>query len=250
MIAITIISKKGGTDMQPSTDYTGKYFSILGDSISTLDGYNPPEYAVFYDWAHKCQAGVFSPADTWWGQVIDALGGRLLVNNAFSGSMVARHPDCEIPSYGCSDQRTAGLGIGGIAPDVVMILLGLNDFGGGIPVDPTGAFQGIGSFSIAYATMLDKIRVNYPEAEIWCLTLPWSCWKQEPNFILPVCRAGGHIRQYCQSIQKCGQQAGCKVLDIFCPQEPYDTIDGYHPTAEGMQTIASAVLQALKKNSF
>lgn len=30
--------------------YKFKKFSILGDSLSTLAGYNPPGYEVFYTW--------------------------------------------------------------------------------------------------------------------------------------------------------------------------------------------------------
>ena len=66
-----------------------RLFSVLGDSISTLAGYNPEGFAVFYDEAHKAQAGIGSPADTWWGRVIDRFGGTLLKNGSWSGSMVA-----------------------------------------------------------------------------------------------------------------------------------------------------------------
>lgn len=55
--------------------YKGKYFSILGDSISTLQGYSEPEYAVFYDTTRKLESGVLTSLDTWWGQVIEQLGG-------------------------------------------------------------------------------------------------------------------------------------------------------------------------------
>lgn len=226
--------------------YENKYFSILGDSISTLAGYNPPEYAVFYDWENKRLAGIFAPEDTWWGKVINTLGGKLLINNAYSGSMVCKHPSCQIQSYGCSDARTEGLGIGSLAPDVVMILLGLNDFGCGMSLTPTGEENGLSVFSVAYETMLAKIKKNYPHAEIWCLTLPLSHWRQNPDFEVPVYRAGGHIRDYCQAIRRCAEQAGCKVVDIFDPHKPYDTIDGYHPTADGMQTLADAVLRRIE----
>lgn len=224
-------------------NYQNKYFSILGDSISTLAGYNPPECAVFYDWEHKLLAGIYAPEDTWWGKVIDALGGRLLVNNAYSGSTVCKHPDCEIESYGCSDARTGGLGIGELAPDVVMILLGLNDFGCGMPVDGE---NGLSVFSVAYETMLAKIQKNYPQAEVWCLTLPRSHWSRNPYFEIPAYRSGGHISDYCRAIRVCAEKAGCKVVDIYRPSEPYDTIDGYHPTANGMQTIADAVLREIE----
>lgn len=227
--------------------YENKYFSILGDSISTLAGYNPPECAVFYDWSHKYQAGIYTPEDTWWGSVIRALGGQLLVNNAYSGSLVCKHPDCEIESYGCSDVRTGGLGIGAQAPDVVMILLGLNDFGCGMPVWPNDETKDCSVFSVAYESMLQKIKRCYPGAEIWCLTLPRSCWSKNPDFVPPVIRSGGHISDYCKAIRDCAEKSGCRLVDIFCPETPYDTMDGYHPTAEGMQTIAAAVLREISK---
>lgn len=227
--------------------YKGKYFSILGDSISTLEGYNPPDYAVFYDWINKCRADVLAPCDTWWGQVIDALGGELLVNNAFSGSQVCNHPSCEIPSYGCSDARTGGLGTKERDPDVIMILVGLNDWGRGMRLTPSDGREGEFVFSVAYGIMLEKIRRNYPDAEIWCLTLPWSCWTANPDFAPPSVRLGQHIREYCDTIRACGERAGCRVIEIYHPDQPYDTIDGYHPNADGMRTLSAAVLKGLER---
>lgn len=229
------------------TNYQNKYFSILGDSISTLAGFNPPENAVFYDWANKNQAGIYAPEDTWWGAVIAALGGRLLVNESWSGSLVCKHPDCEIQSYGCSDSRTSGLHLGSQHPDVVMILLGLNDFGWAMRPTPAAGECGLEVFSVAYETMLRRVRASYPQAEIWCLTLPVGCWKGEPDRIPPMVRGGWHLADYCQVIRDCAAGNACKRLDIFCPKQPYDTLDGYHPTASGMQTIASAVLEELRK---
>lgn len=225
--------------------YKGKYFSVLGDSISTLAGYNPPENEVFYDWKNKMLFDVYTPSDTWWGQVIEALGGELLVNDAWSGSMVCKHPDCEIESYGCSDTRTGRLGIGEQKPDVVMILLGLNDFGCGMQLRPKEGEEDLRFFSVAYETMLRKLRKNYPQAEIWCMTLPYSRWSKNPDFVAPAIRSGGHIRDYGRVICDCAQKVGCKVMDIFRPDAPYDTQDGYHPTGRGMQTIARAVLEQI-----
>lgn len=225
--------------------YEGKYFSILGDSISTLAGYNPPQNAVFYDWENKYLAGIFAPEDTWWGKIIQILGGKLLMNESYSGSLVCKHPSCEVESYGCSDARTSNLGIGATTPDVIMVLLGLNDFGCGMRLLPKTDQRKLSVFSTAYATMLEKLQKNYPQAEIWCLTLPRSHWSRHPEIEIPACRFGGHISEYCRVIQTCAQQAGCRVVDIYCPSEPYDTIDGYHPTSVGMQTIAEAVMRSL-----
>lgn len=232
--------------MNVKSKYVGKFFSVLGDSISTLSGSNPPEYAVFYDWERGNLSGVFTPADTWWGQVIGALGGRLLVNNSYSGSMVCKHPLCEIESYGCSDARTGFLGVGDRSPDVVMILLGLNDWGNGMRIASVDGETGLDLFSVAYKTMLAKIKRNYPYAEIWCLTLPRSQWSRSKEYAAPLYHAGIHIDEYCEAIRACGKAAGCTVVDIACPDDPYDTIDGYHPTAVGMQTIATAVLRGIE----
>ena len=226
--------------------YKNKYFSILGDSISTLAGYNPPENAVFYDWENKRLAGIYAPEDTWWGKVIDRLGGRLLMNESWSGSLVCKHPDCEIQSDGCSDSRTGGLGIGTTAPDVVMILMGLNDFGWAMPPVSAGAVEDLAVFSVAYETMLHKIKTNYPNAEIWCLTLPVGGMQSNPDYVPVLTRGGWHLQEYCRVIRSCAATAGCRLLDIFNPDRPYDTMDGYHPTAEGMQTLADAVLEQLR----
>lgn len=48
--------------------YKNKLFSILGDSISTLDGYNPREYEVFYKFENCYKANIYVPQDTWWGE--------------------------------------------------------------------------------------------------------------------------------------------------------------------------------------
>lgn len=229
------------------TIYQDKYFSILGDSISTLAGYNPPDNAVYYDWANKRLADIYAPSDTWWGAVIEALGGRLLVNEAWSGSLVCKHQDCQIESFGCSDSRTGNLGIGDVKPDVVMILMGLNDFGWAMPPRPLAGEQGLDVFSVAYDRMLRKIRANYPDAEIWCLTLPVGCQDADPERTPPMVRGGWHLKDYNRVIAECAAGNGCKLLDIFRPLQPYDSLDGYHPTAAGMQAIASNALAELRK---
>lgn len=232
-----------------NSKYMNQYFSVLGDSVSTFAGYNPPECAVFYDWENRYRSGVLTPEDTWWGQVIHALGGRLLVNNSWSGSTVCKHPQYEIESYGCSDARAGGLGIGDQAPDVVMILLGFNDFGCGMRPTPAEGEDDLAVFSVAYAAMLEKISHNCPGAEIWCLTLPRSYCSRHLDFEAPFYRGGWHMADYCKAIRACADRAGCILVELYDPDEPYDTIDGYHPNADGMRTIASAVLREIGKGA-
>ena len=139
--------------------YQNPYVSILGDSISTLSGVSRPDDAAFYDGMRKFEADVFAPEDTWWGQVIEALGGRLLVNNSFSGSMVCRHRSCDFPSYGCSDERTGDLEQEGILPDLIFFFMGFNDWGCGAKPMPENAAEedDCSIFSVAYGEALKKL---------------------------------------------------------------------------------------------
>lgn len=151
-----------------------KRFSVLGDSLSTFEGYSEPAYAVFYDTARKLASGVITYADTWWGRVIDALGGELLVNNSFAGSTVCKRPDYEIPSYACSDERTSALAKDGVLPDVVFVYVGTNDWGRGFRVrkDENEWEEDECVFSTAYDRMLKKLRKNYLMRRSIALRLP------------------------------------------------------------------------------
>lgn len=233
--------------MNAQDKYRNKLFSVLGDSISTLDGYSLPADAAFYTGMQKFRADVFTPQDTWWGQVIARLGGALLVNHSISGSMVSRHHSCTVPSYGCSDARVAALGGEGESPDVIMIFMGINDWGCGVAPTPDDTANGGDEaiFSVAYQRMLEKLRDRYPRAEIWCLTLPVSAWRANADFAFPYCYAGRHIEAYCAVIRICAKAYGCRLIELHEPSAPYDTVDGFHPNAEGMKTLADAVMAQL-----
>ncbi len=224
-------------------------FSVLGDSISTLADFSYPIDAVYYTNQRKHEAQVFTPEDTWWGQVIAHHGGSLLVNDSFSGSTAVKSPACFVPSYGCSDERTAYLHKGEQMPDVIMIYLGTNDRGicaKPCPSEPCEQ-DDVSVFSVAYASMLEKLRTNYPEAQIWCLTLAVSTCSNNPYFEFPYMNGGYHIEQYCTAIRTCAQEHGCRVIDLYAQtaQNPYDTMDGWHPNAQGMKTLSDAVLAEL-----
>ena len=224
---------------------------MLGDSISTLEGYSKPYYAAFYEGRQKFKTGVFLPEDTWWGQVIARLGGELLTNDSFSGSKVIKSVGCEIPSYACSDERTSALSDRGVHPDVIMVYMGTNDWGGGVRVTPSCEAEtgDVGVFSVAYACMLEKLRENYPRAEIWCFTLAVSMQSRREDFVFPYRYGGRHIEEYCDTIRTCAKAYGCRLVDLYRVGVPYDTNDGFHPNAEGMKTLADAVLKALEKEA-
>lgn len=241
--------------------YFGKQFSILGDSISTLEGYNPKGYKLFYTGEASERSGVKDMEDTWWGKVIDYFGAELLVNNSWSGSRVTKLPqrDTLFPS-GCSDERTGRLHIGSVMPDVIIVYLGTNDWFYGVQVeeerkgfydDTTGVFvdgyiQGDETvFSVAYTRMLDRIKSNYPSAEIFCCTLNETYMASKPTFAFPHSPGGIHIDRYNNVIRHLAALKGCALIDLSDAHLPYDAVDGSHPTAFGMRTLAALMLHRL-----
>ncbi len=225
-----------------------RLFSILGDSISTFEGCSEPKDAAFYDSGHKIASGILTPSDTWWGLVIEHFGGKLLVNNSFSGSTVCYDPQYLIESYACSDERTSSLGKNGELPDVIIVYMGTNDWGRGIRI-----YKGEGVnvdnhatlFAPAYKLMLEKLKRNYPDAEIWCVTLGVSRWSAEKSFSFPYYYGGRHISEYCDAIISCAEECGCNTVDLYHDCEAYDTLDGMHPNSSGMKTIAECVIKGM-----
>ena len=230
--------------------YKDKKISILSDSISTFEGVSIPKDASFYDTNNKLSSNVIAVCDTWWGQVINKLQAELCVNNSISGSTVTFHPSYEIQSYGCSDERTSSLHKDGITPDVIIVYSGTNDWGAGVEVFDENNSDDLTVFFNAYTKMLKKIKQNYPDAEIWCVTLGKSICSEKSDFEFPFCINGRHIEEYCKAIKRCSKENGCFVVDLFGSKTVYDTIDGFHPNVSGMTTIANAVLDQMKNGNL
>lgn len=230
--------------------YFGKQFSVLGDSISTLDGYNPLGYNLFYFGENCFRSGVREMKDTWWGKVIDFFGGEMLVNNSWSGSRVTQLPgsDSLFPS-GCSDERTGSLHIRNVMPDVIIVYLGTNDWANGVSIELNESVR-LGNeyndlFVYAYGNMIRKIRSNYPNAEIWCCTLCATFMSSDPSFHFPYKYNGNYINKYNQIIETVANQQNCKIIDLFSYSVPYDSIDGSHPNVNGMNTLATLMIRSI-----
>jgi len=215
--------------------YKGKYFSVLGDSMSTLQGVSQPEGAEFYALGRKREFGVFTQEDTWWGMVIDALGGRLLVCDAFSGSTVTRDPLYEYPSYGCSNERTGSLHRFDALPDVIMVLLGANDRG--MRVAAAGESTQLWAFEPAYGAMVQKLKNNYPRAEIWCLSIPTA---QSARAMSP--------DPYSAAIKRLSQELDCRFIDLTADAARYSSPDDLHPDRAGMERLAGVILAQARGN--
>ncbi len=230
--------------------YENARFSILGDSISTFEGYLPTGYPSYYGPGNAYETGVYRARDTWWGQVLSRVGGELLVNNSWSGSYVCRAPGCEIESYGCSDARTGGLHTEDIAPDHILVFIGTNDRGAGFPLtgdrpcDPSDPST-LAIIENAYSLMLEKLHHNYPRAIIWCCTYPVTTCTRYPDYRFPLTWRGVPTSAYSALVRRIAQSHGCRIIELS-EGEPCDTVEGLHPTWAGMKTIADHVIAALE----
>lgn len=236
-------------EWKQNNPYLEKQFSILGDSISTLDGFNPKGYKIFYGEDNCNRTGVSEMSDTWWGKIIDFFGGELLVNNAWSGSRVTKLSGKEqlFPS-GCSDERTSALHINDVRPDVILVYLGTNDWAFGVKTGHETRVLDEGNnefFNEAYNSMLKKLKANYPESEIWCCTLCETYISERPDFKFPHKYAGTHIEEYNEIIRNITRRNNCRLIDLHDYKMAYDSIDGSHPTNTGMNTIATMIIRSM-----
>ena len=132
-------------------------FSVLGDSISTFQGYCPVG-AEHYAPDTGAATGVYTVEDTWWMQVIRAQGGVYLSNQSISGNTIS--PAGTMGGF--SQKRLRGLSVEGEGPDHILLYAGLNDANFGIPLDV---------FAREYQALLGNLLALYPQVQIHCGTL-------------------------------------------------------------------------------
>ena len=233
------------------------FVSILGDSLSTYEGYNPDGYEVFYDKNMQEWNDIRCVNDTWWMKVIQKLHANLCVNNSFSGSMVSGH---EFPSA-CCQERLMNLRTGECTPDLILIYIGFNDFGCGVPISCV-PMRNDGSISLdcfedAYCQMLTGLRYYYPKAKIVCATLLRTTMEYDGSWIFPDRLGGISIDEYNEAIRRAAAYCHVALADLakrhldfsklaFCDRR-YKTLDGTHATAKGHQEIADQWIGCLSK---
>ncbi len=212
-------------------DYTGKRFSVLGDSISTFKGVTVDDPNTFYGRV-MCEKGGFRGVeDTWWRRVIDGLGGTVERVNAYAGS-------CVTDGFGLgrgmsSAERVDALG----APDVILIFGGANDLGFGVPAE---------EFRASYRLLLARLRARYPNAELVCSTLinGRKVLEDEPFFMGE--EPFKALEPFSSVVRDCAAEAGARLVDMAASGLRYDAIDGCHPTAGGMAQLADLWLAVLR----
>ena len=228
--------------------YQGRTFSILGDSISTFEGYIPSGNENFYTGSN---CGVTSVDQTWWKRLAAMTGMTVNVNNSWSASMVSTKNGNA--SAGCMT-RTQNLGS---YPDCIIVFMGINDFNHEVAI---GTYDGSGevptatdTFSEAYAVMLNKIKTAYPYAELFCATA-LICERNGSIGAPEINDAGVYLTEFNDIIKNIATAFGAKVLDLYECGITYENMPTYmgdyvessgkalHPNAEGHRLIAQKAL--------
>ena len=211
--------------------------SILGDSISTFEGYNPPGYSVFYDKNTQLRNGLNSVYDTWWTKVNQALKAYLCVNNSYSGSRVT---GMGFPSAYC-DEQLLHLSTEQYSPEIILVYMGVNDFGSGVRIKRDSFLKkDYLSFEYAYGIMISRMNQLYPNTKIICGTLMRSKIKNREDWEFPEGVAGVNFEAYNDVIRRMYKKRHCFIADLDDLALKYETLDGTHPTAAGHKTIAEA----------
>lgn len=203
--------------------------SILGDSISTYEGFNPVGFDVYYKGNKLKENNLNDVNQTWWMQVIRALGGELCINNSYAGSFV--YETCEFSVS--ANQRCCALHNGDNAPNVILVYAGTNDCLSAIDEN---------DFYDSYLTMLKRLRNRYPRAEIFCATLlignKENSIMTNQDFFL--------FKLYNNLIRKAVTANQVGLVELAKYKEYYPALDGVHPTKEGHELLADFWLNCLR----
>ena len=240
-----------------SSDYfsalKGKKLGIVGDSISTYEGWVPNGYDVYYR-----NGGILpSVENTYWKIAINELG-MVVGNCSWSGSYVSGDsPSTSNANIGTSTKRINDLSADGINPDIVLVYMGTNDFlfgkdKGEFNMSSDYVDGNISTFMNAYALLLTKIRKAYPNCKILCGTMPLQ-FASSPDLYInnnwtSVRTKGESIPEWNDAIKEIAKAFGCGVVDFAtCAINNYSNTlqDRCHPNIKGHKLMAERLIKDL-----
>jgi lysophospholipase L1-like esterase len=161
----------------------------------------------------------------------------------------------------------------GHQPDAILVLMGINDWGwGGVwnqilgrgsatptcydvslypfvapgPAAPHANFL----FEAAYVRMLTNLHAVAPAATLYCLTMPVPRLAGEAHSTFAYHLRNVEFDAYNNAIRSaasmCATSCNARLLDVRAFNLDYQSIDGTHPTAQGMEQIAALVAAAMR----
>ena len=240
--------------------FKDKWVSILGDSISTYEGYTPEGNETYYP-----KSNVDDVKKTWWHLLLTRLGAKLCVNESCSGRHVCGEETQDAVNVCGNLHRVAGqtyINLDGstdtptadIKPDIILVMLGMNDFNHGKTLGTFSASMGSDmntDFYTSYNKMMVKlIGSNYSNAQIYCI---------EPNYsnqlgLFGSNGAGNKQIEYNEAINKVANLYGVNSIHlsrigiIKSNQDRY-LIENIHPNATCMKMIANQCYNEMMANN-
>lgn len=260
--------------------FGGKKISILGDSISTFYGVSDgvaadttnstiKDSVLYYDESHAKALGV-TRESTWWQRTADALGAEILVNNSWSGSYIKDASTNTRSTPGAYLDRCVNLHDNtgantGTNPDIILVYMGTNDYykyktthGSADSVDYSALSSKTGndyipsSVAEAYAIMLYKMKLAYPNAEIYCLNVLES--SSSDNSLKSFnSMIAGVAKNMSAKYVDIAENSGIKKGESYENYVPFDDGDGtpnsLHPNSTGMYSISQCVIDIIVRES-
>lgn len=250
-VMIGVISKTRSWADFPNTkflvvtsDKRIKKLSILGDSISSFAGYIPDGNVSFFP-----NAFITDVSQTWWKKLLRLSEGtiELLVDNAWSGSRVSTTDGEDAAGV----TRSTQLHSGNVKPDIIINYIGINDFDYKVDIGtydfkstlPTST----DTFSEAYVVMLQNETENYPDAKIYCCTLPYNT---RNDGTMPRTNTKSYLSEYNEVIRKASELFGAELIKLDriglnANNHTHYLGDGLHPKPAGMNLIANKIYKAI-----
>lgn len=277
----------------------GRTISFLGDSISTYTGWSDSLPITDETCRFRYGEAYYGPAggdfhntellvtDTWWHQAAQALGAEILMVNSgnSTGLLHASYPanaDWEqyLQEMLVYKSRPDYLGKDGRDPDIIALYIGSNDVARGtiaqfgsidaIDFDTLIVPNGDGTYTYAepvtvaeaYAIMLHKIQINYPEAEVYCFAVV-------PNSggYLSTCNTRlARVHPFNEMVRGVAAYYGAHVVELMdafaldpdgdgiAVQEDLDAFKACfngdpHPNAQGFDVITDCFVETVLENS-
>lgn len=279
--------------------FKGLKISVMGDSISTYTGWSDAYPITSEEYANRYGEAYYGPVggdfhntellvtDTWWHQAATELEAEILMVNSgnSTGLFYASYPanaawDQYLKDMLAWKTRAYYLGKDGENPDIIALYIGSNEVARG----KAGGFGSIndinfdtliianedGTFTYAepatvaesYAILLHKVKVTYPEAEIYCFK--------------PVPSAGGYLStvntrmkiaiSFNEMLDGVAEYYDAIIVDLpaefnldpdgdgLVVQEDFDEFqtcynNDPHPNAKGFDVITRRFVKAVKENS-
>ena len=222
----------------PAWSTSAVRIGLIGDSISTFEGWLPEGYAAYYP---KTASEITEVTHTYWYRLIyDLMPDATLDRNlAYSGSRVSKIGAADSDKY---DFVSRIDNVGFDNPDIVLIHGGTNDrrvstpdhvplgeYGFDLPLDQLDRY----CFRSSYVCMVRKIMEKHPGVKIVCIigdTLNTEKYQGLAD-----------------SIRAIAEHYGFSIVNFSYALE---SADGVHPNASGAQYMADRIYEVMAQDGL